>query len=101
MIQNLLVKAALRVTAVEIAGEAVYVKEPTYAEITAWRESIAAGRTEDANAALFAACVVDPTTGEAVLSGDDSYTLARGSMRVLNPLLSAITDALKDEAKND
>lgn len=101
MIQNLLAKAALRVTAVEIAGEAIYVKEPTYGEITAWRESIAAGRTEEANAALFYACVVDPTTGEPAISVDEARTLARGSMRVLNPLLSSITDALKDEAKND
>lgn len=99
MLQNLIAKAALRVSPVVVAGETVYVKEPTYAEINAWRESIAAARTEDANAALFAACVVDEY-GVPSLCMDDAYTLARGSMRVLNPLLAAITDALKDEAKN-
>ncbi len=99
-ISKLLAKAALRVSPVVVAGETVYVKEPTYGQITAWRESIAAGRTEDANAELFRRCVVD-VDGSEVLDQDNAYGLARGSMRVLNPLLSAITDALKDgEAKN-
>lgn len=100
MIQNLIAKAALRVSPVVVAGETVYVKEPTYAEITRWRESIAAGKTEDANAGLFAACVVNPETGDEVMSLDEAYVIARGSMRVLNPLLLAITAALKEEAKN-
>jgi len=99
MIQDLIAKAALRVSLVTVAGEPVYVKEPTYAEINMWRDSIAAGRTEDANAKLFSRCVVDEF-GVEVLDHDGAYALARGSMRVLNPLLSAITDALKDEAKN-
>lgn len=100
MIKNLLAKAALRVSPVKVAGETIYVKEPTYGEINAWRTAIAAGRTEDANAVLFASCVIDPDTGAEALSLDEAYAIARGSMRVLNPLLSAITDALKDEAKN-
>lgn len=99
MLQNLIAKAALRVSPVVVAGETVYVKEPTYGQINAWRESIATGRTEDANAELFRRCVVDED-GTEMLDQDDAYALARGSMRVLNPLLSAITDALKDEAKN-
>lgn len=99
MIQNLIAKAALRVSTVVVAGEPIYVKEPTYSEIAAWRASIAADRTEDANARLFLACVVDEF-GVQALDPDDAYTLARGSMRVINPLLAAITDALGDEAKN-
>lgn len=101
MIKNLLAKAALRVSPVKVAGETIYVKEPAQAEVTAWQNAIAAGRTEDANAVLFSACVIDPETGEEALSLDQAYELARGSMRVLNPLLTAITGQLKDEAKND
>lgn len=100
MIQNLIAKAALRVSPVVVAGETIYVKEPAQAEITAWRDAIAAGRTEDANAALFAACVWDPEIDAEGLTLDEAYTIARGSMRVLNPLLLAITAALKEEAKN-
>lgn len=101
MINKLLEKAALRVSPVSVAGVTIYVKEPAQSEVTAWQTAIAAGRTEDANAVLFAACVIDPETGEEALSLDEAYELARGSTRVLGPLLTAITGQLKDEAKND
>lgn len=99
MISNLIAKSVLKVSPVTVAGETIYVKEPTYAQLTAWREKTATGNVEDANAGLFFACIVDES-GDSVVTADDARALARGSIRVLNPLLTAITGQLKEDAKN-
>lgn len=99
MVHRLIAKAALRVSSVEIAGETIYVKEPTYAQLAAWRE--ASADSAAAAQTLFRACVLN-ADGVTPITNEEAHALAHGSVRVLTPLIAAITAQLNPaEAKND
>lgn len=96
---KLLNAAALRVSSVVIAGETIYVKEPTGPQMAAFSEARAAGDIVGATAGLFLTCIVD-AGGDSVLTGVDALSLASGSTRISGKLLNAITGTLVEDAKN-
>lgn len=96
---KLLNAAALRVSSVVIAGETIYVKEPTGPQMAAFSEVRAAGETVEATAGLFLTCIVN-VDGDPVLSEEEAGTLAAGSTRISGKLINAITGTLVEDAKN-
>lgn len=98
-ISKLLAASTLRVKTVTIPGVGpIRIREPSYALMTKFREDTAAGKTRDATANLFSECVVSEDGSG--LSTDDAYKIVDGSLRVLNPLMAAITESLAENAKN-
>lgn len=98
-LDKLLNAAALRVSSVQVAGETVYVKEPTGPQMAAFSKVNADGLTETATAVLFMECIVN-SDGTAALSSEDAVALATGSTRISGKLINAITGTLKEDAKN-
>lgn len=96
-ISKVLEAAALRVSSVKIAGETVYVKEPTGPELAAF---LSGDDVKVRTAGLFLACVVNKD-GAAILTESESVQLAGGSTRVTVKIINAITGTLKEDAKND
>lgn len=98
-ISKLLAASALRIKTVSIPGVGdIRIREPSYALMTQFREDTAAGKTREATANLFVACVLPEEGGD--LSSEDAYKIVDGSLRVLNPLMAAITNSLSENAKN-
>lgn len=96
-ISKVLEAAALRVSSVKIAGETVFVKEPTGAQLSDFSSD---GDVKERTAGLFLTCIVDEV-GVAILTKEEATQLASGSTRVTSKLINAITGTLKEDAKND
>lgn len=96
-ISKVLEAAALRVSSVVVAGETVFVKEPTAAQLSVFS---ADGDLKERTASMFLACIVDED-GSPILSSEEAGQLANGSTRITSKLINAITGTLKEDAKND
>lgn len=96
---KLLNAAALRVSPVVIAGETVYVKEPTGPQMAAFSKANATGDTALATANLFQACIVT-ADGDQALTQEQADMLAAGSTRISAKLINGITGTLVEDAKN-
>lgn len=100
MLKNLLEKAALRVTSVEVEGELINIREPSFLQM---RDFYAANAKENNNrealAKLFASCVTDEDG--TVLTMEDAYRLVDGKGTIFVAVLNAVTSPLNEgEAKN-
>lgn len=96
---KLLNAAALRVSPVVIAGETVYVKEPTGPQMTAYSKATDAGKMVEGTAGLFHDCIVN-SDGSAAITYAEAEALVVGSTRISGKLLKAITGTLVEDAKN-
>lgn len=96
---KLLNAAVLRISSVQVAGETVYVKEPTGPEMAAFSKANADGQTASATAGLFHTCIVN-SDGSAALTYAEAEALASGSTRISGKLILAITGTLAEDAKN-
>lgn len=94
---RLLALARRRTKAVELDGETFHVREPMAADTDAFikRQSEDA---IDAMAGLFAECIIDPETGEPILSVEDATTVAK-MPRVAHPLVAAISSLVEPQGE--
>jgi hypothetical protein len=96
---NLLNAAAFRISPVTVAGETIYVKEPTGPQMAAFSKANAEGQTALATADLFRACITT-ADGDEALTQEQADQLASGSTRISGKLIQAITGTLVEDAKN-
>lgn len=98
-IQKLLAASVLRVKTVGLPGIGpIRIQEPSYGVMSEFREMSAQGKTREATAKLLTACILEDNGTALEIS--DAYKIVDGSLRVLNPLMTAITENLKEDAKN-